>query len=105
MTAAQAAAFDQRCLDSSMALWPGSVRIGTTSYRASVVVGSGEAVVNAGGIQAQEALTVEISRDLLDEAPTIGHMIEDVATGKSYEIDRVLAEASRWLIRAAIFPN
>lgn len=106
MTAAQAAAFDDRCLESSVALYPGAVILGDTTYRAAVVAGPGEAVVNAAGIQAVEALTVEISRQLLAEAPEVGrHMIEDVATGKRYEIYRVLPEASRWLIRAAIFPN
>lgn len=107
MTSAQAAAFDRRCLDSSQALWPGSVTFGsgTTQYACSVLVGSGEAVVNGGGIQAEEAITIELDRDLLVTAPEVGTMVADVATGKRYEIYRVLAEASRWLIRGAIFPR
>jgi hypothetical protein len=107
MTAAQAAAFDQVCLDSSVALWPGSVTFGSsaTEYPCAILVGSGEATVNAGGIQAEEIVTIEISRDLLVTAPGIGTMVEDVATGKRYEIYRVLPEAARWLIRAAIFPQ
>lgn len=104
MNAALSATFDRLCLASSRALWPGRVRIGSANYDASVVVGPGEAVVNAGGIQATEAVAVEISTDLLTTAPAIGTIIEDLGTGKRYEIFRVLEESCRWLIRAALFP-
>lgn len=104
MNAAAAAAFDRQCLSSSQALWPGEVNLGDGNLSASVLVGAGEEVIAADGRQATESLTVEISTDLLETAPAVGTMIEDVATGSRYEIYRVLREPSRWLIRAAKFP-
>lgn len=105
MTAAQAAAFDQRCLESSQALWPGSVVIGGVTYDCALVIGSGEGLLDEGGIQALESVSVEISRDLLEDAPGVGTVLQDASTSKRYEITRVLAEATRWLIRAARFPS
>lgn len=105
MNAAQDSAFDELCLASSEALWPGRVRLDGETYAAAVVTGPGTAVMDGDGILATASLTVEISRSVLATAPVAGAMIEDLADGRRYEIISVLAEAARWLIRAAIFPR
>lgn len=106
MDAAAERAFDEAAFESSKVLWPGRVRIGQQVIAASVVVTTGgEMRIDEGGLMAVEELAIEIGRCGQDLWLRSGQMVEHVETGKRYEIYRVLEEPSRWLVRAAMFPE
>lgn len=106
MNAAQESAFSARADEVSRALWPGRVRIGGVTYACSLVKTpveiSGDDV--PGGVRLVKGIRLEISKEILTDAPAPETIVKDLADDALYRvkmIDGEMATDTSWFLTCA----
>lgn len=96
---------EQAELEAQMARWPGQVAIGEEVYDCALIIGRGASLMDDNGIYATEAITTIIPRNQIAEAPAPGKMLENVETGRRYELISTRRNTAAWIFRGGIFPR
>lgn len=98
--------FRRRASATARALKPGTVKIGATSYAATVFHGSDTVENERGGRVPVRTMVIHVDKTLLPAAPAIGTRLthtESGRTGELYQIGGV--DGPHWILRTASFPD
>lgn len=92
-------------LEAQMARWPGKISIGDVVYDCALIIGRRASLMDDNGIYATETITAIIPRDEIAVVPAPGKMLENVATGRRYELISTRQNTAAWIFRGGIFPR
>ena len=87
-------------------LKPGSVIIGETPHEGAIFHGTERLEQERGGYASVKTIVFHLDKVALSDAPEIGTMMTEVATGEKYELYEVGGlDLPKWILRGATFPE